>query len=79
MGVRPTDLLVGAERELSLRGEVFLVEPVGPVTYVDCDVGGMAVTAVCDPDNAPAIGARVGLGFSASRVYLFDPTSEQRL
>jgi len=39
----------------------------------------MAVTAVCDPDNAPAIGAQVGLGFSASRVYLFDPTSEQRL
>ena len=79
MGVRPTDLMVEAERELSLRGEVFLVEPVGPVTYVDCDVGGMAVTAVCDPDNAPAIGAQVGLGFSASRVYLFDPESEQRL
>ena len=79
VGVRPTDLMVGAERELSLQSEVFLVEPVGPVTYVDCDVGGMAVTAVCDPDNAPAIGAQVGLGFSASRVYLFDPESEQRL
>ena len=79
VGVRPTDLMVEAERELSLRGEVFLVEPVGPVTYVDCNVSGMAVTAMCDPDNAPAIGAQVGLGFSASRVYLFDPTSEQRL
>ena len=79
MGVRPTDLMVDAERELSLRGEVFLVEPVGPVTYVDCNVGGMAVTAVCDPDNAPAIGAQVGLGFGSSRVYMFDPASEQRL
>ena len=79
MGVRPTDLMVEAERELSLRGEVFLVEPVGPVTYVDCNVSGMAVTAVCDPDNAPAIGTQVGLGFSSGRVYLFDPASEQRL
>ncbi|MDE0392941.1 MAG: TOBE domain-containing protein, partial [Rhodospirillales bacterium] len=79
MGVRPTDLMVEARRELSLRGQVFLVEPVGPVTYVDCDVGGMAVKAVCDPDNAPAIGARVALGFSSSRVYLFDPASDQRL
>ena len=79
MGVRPTDLMVEAERELSLIGEVFLVEPVGPVTYVDCDVGGMAVKAVCDPDNPPAIGAQVGLGFSSSRVYFFDPSSEQRL
>ena len=79
MGVRPTDLMVEAAREHSLQGEVFLVEPVGPVTYVDCNVGGMAVTAICDPDNAPAIGAQVALGFSSSRVYLFDPTSEQRL
>ena len=79
VGVRPTDLMVEAEREHSLRGEVFLVEPVGPVTYVDCNVSGMAVTAVCDPDNAPAIGTQVGLGFNSSRVYLFDPASEQRL
>ena len=79
MGIRPTDLMVEAERELSLRGEVFLVEPMGPVTYVDCDVGGTAVKAVCDPDNAPEIGARVEFGFGPSRIYLFDPTSEQRL
>ena len=79
MGVRPTDLVVEAERELLLRGEVFLVEPVGPVTYVDCDVGGTAMKAVCDPDDAPAVGVQVGLGFGSSRVYLFDPTSEQRL
>ena len=54
-------------------------EPVGPVTCVDCDVGGMAVTAVCGPDTAPVISAQIGLGFSSSRVYLFDPASEQRV
>jgi len=79
LGIRPTDLVVGAARELQLAGTVFLVEPVGPVTYVDVDLGGPTVKATCDPDAAPAAGDRVMLGFSAGRVRLFDPTSEDRL
>jgi multiple sugar transport system ATP-binding protein len=79
LGVRPTDLAVGGGREQSLAGEVFLVEPIGPLTYVDVDVGGRAVKAACDPDQAPAVGERVTLGFQASRVRLFDPATEDRL
>ena len=40
LGIRPSDLTVGADRELAISGDVFLVEPIGPVTYVDVDVGG---------------------------------------
>jgi ABC-type sugar transport system ATPase subunit len=79
MGVRPMDLMVGAERELAIEGEVFLVEPIGPISYVDVEVGGRAVKAVADPDRAPAIGERVTLGCAAGRVHLFDPSSEARL
>ena len=79
LGIRPTDLAVGGGREQSLAGEVFLVEPIGPVTYVDVDVGGRAVKAICDPDQAPAVGERVTLGFQASRARLFDPATEDRL
>jgi ABC-type sugar transport system ATPase subunit len=32
MGVRPMDLTVGAERGLTIHGEVFLVEPIGPIS-----------------------------------------------
>jgi multiple sugar transport system ATP-binding protein len=79
LGIRPADLLVGADRELRLNGRVFLVEPVGPVTYVDVDVGGWAVKAVADPDQPIAVGGIVVLGFSPGRVRLFDPSSEARL
>jgi multiple sugar transport system ATP-binding protein len=79
LGVRPMDLTVGAARDLAIEGEVFLVEPIGPISYVDVDVGGRAVKAVADPDMAPSIGERVTLGCSAGRVHLFDPTSEARL
>ena len=79
LGIRPSDLTVGADRELAISGGVFLVEPIGPVTYVDVDVGGSAVKAICDPDHAPAVGDRVSLGFQAARVRLFDPATEARL
>ena len=79
LGIRPADLVVGADRELRLNGRVFLVEPVGPVTYVDVDVGGWAVKAVADPDQPIALGGVVALGFSPGRVKLFDPSSETRL
>ncbi|HEX5078159.1 MAG TPA: ABC transporter ATP-binding protein [Geminicoccaceae bacterium] len=79
LGVRPMDLVVGAERDLAIRGEVFLVEPIGPIAYVDVDVGGRAVKAVADPDRTPAIGERITLGCTAARMHLFDPASEARL
>ncbi len=79
LGIRPTDLLVVAERDVTLAGEVFLVEPVGPITYVDVDVGGIALKAVADPDAAPTIGEKISLGCAAARVHLFDRESEIRL
>ena len=79
LGIRPTDLLVATERDAGLTGEVFLVEPVGPIAYVDVDVGGVALKAVVDPDVAPIIGEKVSLGCTAARVHLFDRESEIRL
>jgi multiple sugar transport system ATP-binding protein len=79
LGIRPMDMTVGNGGACALRGQVFLVEPVGPVAYVDVDVGGWAVKATADPDREPAIGDTVSLGLQASRVFLFDPESEARL
>ncbi len=83
LGIRPTDLQVGGPieetRGEAMRGEVFLVEPVGPVSYVDVKIGEFVVKAVCEPDDAPQIGETVTLNFLAERARLFDPDSEQRL
>jgi len=79
LGIRPMDMAVANDGAAMLRGRVFLVEPVGPVTYVDADVGGWSVKAIADPDREPAIGETVSLGLPANRVFLFDPESEERL
>ncbi len=79
LGIRPSDLVLGGAREQQLEGRVFLVEPVGPITFLDVDIEGRSVTAACDPDAAPAVGEHVTLGFANSRIRLFDRTTEARL
>ncbi len=79
LGIRPSDLVLGGEREQQIKGRVFLVEPVGPVTYLDVDIEGRSVKAACEPDDAPAVGERVTLGFANSRIRLFDRATEARL
>jgi ABC-type sugar transport system ATPase subunit len=79
MGIRPTDLVVEGAGDLDLRGKVFLVEPVGSVTYVDVDLDGWSVKATSDPDRTPAVGEVVSLSCRSGRICLFDPDSEARL
>jgi ABC-type sugar transport system ATPase subunit len=79
MGIRPTDLVVEGAGDLDLRGKVFLVEPVGSVTYVDVDLDGWSVKATSDPDRTPAVGEGVSLSCRSGRICLFDPDSEARL
>jgi ABC-type sugar transport system ATPase subunit len=79
MGIRPNDLLLGGGSDQQVTGRVFLVEPVGPVTYLDVDVAGRVIKAACDPDAAPPAGEQVTLGFASDRVRLFDQETEERL
>lgn len=78
-GIRPTDVVVQGAGVGQLLGQVSLVEPVGPLAYVDLEVGGVAVKATADPDLALAIGDQVALTIAPGRVYLFDPETEKRL
>lgn len=79
VGIRPTDMHIGGHDGQTVNGTVFLVEPVGPISYVDVKIGDFAVKATCEPDAAPQIGETVTLGFLPDRARLFDPDSEARL
>ena len=79
LGLRPTDLVAGAARSSLLRGKVFLVEPIGHVTYLDVEVDGHRVKGVAEPDEAPPIGTEISFGFLPGRVHLFDPETGERM
>jgi ABC-type sugar transport system ATPase subunit len=75
VGLRPHDLAPtanGGPDAFTLTGELALIEPAGPLHYLDVDVGGQLVKATCaDPDGLFP-GAAVTLSAPLQAVHLFD-------
>jgi multiple sugar transport system ATP-binding protein len=58
--------------EATIRGEVTLVEPLGPKDIVHLEHQGTAVRVVLPPAQRPAIGSALGLYFDPAQVHVFD-------
>ncbi len=82
VGVRPFDL-VPAEKIASdgftLVGELALIEPAGPVHYLDVQVGPHLVKATCADPTGLTPGASVTLTAPHHAIHLFDRGSGVRL
>jgi ABC-type sugar transport system ATPase subunit len=80
LGVRPEGLeLHPAAGPDDFAAEVFLVEPVGPVTYVDLRRGDLLLKASVNSALPVRPGDQVGLKFSEDNLYFFDPSSGARV
>jgi ABC-type sugar transport system ATPase subunit len=80
LGIRPEHIKVHPEKGMGdFAAEVFLVEPVGPVNFVDLSIGDLVLKARTSPDLELAIGDSVEIECEKGRAYFFDPETEQRL
>ncbi|WP_112663174.1 ABC transporter ATP-binding protein [Microvirga flavescens] len=82
VGVRPHDLVVGAEAgegSFALSGAVSVVEPLGPETLVHLDVGGTSIIASAPGKVIPQAGQRVTVHATPGSLYLFDKKTERAL
>ena len=82
VGIRPHDLVParpGATDVIELKGELALIEPAGPLHYLDVQVGDLMIKATCaDPDGL-APGAAMTLSAPGHAVHLFDRDSARRI
>jgi ABC-type sugar transport system ATPase subunit len=82
VGVRPHDLTPGngnSSDGFTLTGELALIEPAGPIHFLDVLVGDLMVKATCtDPGNL-GLGEKLTLSAPAQTVYLFDRESGARI
>jgi ABC-type sugar transport system ATPase subunit len=76
MGIRPEDVRVV---EQGIRGEVYVVEPLGRDDLVDVRIGNLAVRVLADPELNLAIGQPINLEFNTQKVQFFDPKTERAL
>ena len=72
--IRPERVRVvdpGSE-QATLRGEVVLVEPLGPKDVVHLEHDGTPMRVLVPPSARPAIGSSLGLYFDPEQVHVFD-------
>jgi multiple sugar transport system ATP-binding protein len=79
LGIRPEHLhLTRSEDGGHFGAEVFLVEPVGALTYVDIMVDGLMLKISTDPGENFVAGETVRVHLDESKVYYFDAKTGQR-
>ncbi len=81
VGVRPFDLspaVAGADG-FRLAGELALIEPAGPVHYLDVQVGPMMIKATCADPTGLSPGAPLTLSAPGNCLHVFDRDTGVRL
>lgn len=79
LGVRPEHVTLSRTVTDGPVAAISLVEPVGPTTFVDLEVGGMMLRASTDPETNFQAGDQVSVGLNPRRVYFFDSPTGNRL
>ncbi|MEA2598693.1 MAG: multiple sugar transport system ATP-binding protein [Thermomicrobiales bacterium] len=79
LGIRPEHIALSRDGEAESIGTISLVEPVGAVTYVDLELAGLSFKVSTDPAIEFELGERVTVSPNPKRVYLFDPTTGERI
>ena len=79
LGLRPEDLIVEPPDRGQVRGEVYVVEPMGREQVVEVRIGERTLRVIAPPSFTGQIGDAVGIGVNADRLHLFDPDSGERL
>jgi ABC-type sugar transport system ATPase subunit len=82
VGVRPHDLAPcksPGDATLALSGELALIEPAGPLHYLDVEVAGQIVKATCADPTGLTPGSTMTLAAPVHSVHVFDRGSGLRV
>lgn len=79
VGIRPEHFILAPSAEGALNARVELIEPVGPVTYLDLMTGERALRASVAGNQRYGVGDAVSLSFASESIHYFDAASGTRL
>jgi ABC-type sugar transport system ATPase subunit len=78
VGIRPEHVTVVPAGSGAATAVVELIEPVGPVTYVDLTLGTRSLRASVGGSQRYRMGEEVGLDFQTDAIHYFDGDSGVR-
>lgn len=79
VGFRPEHVLVMAANGSGATAQIELIEPVGPVTYLDLSAGGRSFRASVAGNSAYATGDTVGFALDPLSAHFFNPDNGLRI
>jgi ABC-type sugar transport system ATPase subunit len=80
LGVRPADVMVGAQTEEDGSGTVSLIEPLGDINQIYLILEHeKQIVAISSPKVRPELGEKVRIKFRENRIFLFDRDKGRRL
>ena len=77
MGIRPEDIKIADDGDV--RGEIFVVEPLGREDLIDVRVGQHSFLLLADTEKQHQPGEQVTLKFDMEQAQFFDPKTEKSL
>jgi ABC-type sugar transport system ATPase subunit len=77
LGIRPEDITV--HEDGTIKGEVYVVEPLGRDDMLDVRVGESRLVALTDPKLRIKSGDIVALNVNTAKLHFFDPSTERSL
>ena len=77
MGIRPEDIQIADDGDV--RGEIFVVEPLGREDLIDVRVGSNSFILLADTEKQYRAGQPVALKFDMSQAQFFDPQTGRSL
>ena len=77
VGIRPEHLMLAPANVGDLTARIELIEPVGPVTYLDVMTGDRALRASVPGNRRYEIGATVGLTVAPESLHFFDAAGKR--
>lgn len=77
LGIRPEDIQIADAGDV--RGEIFVVEPLGREDLIDVRVGPHSFILLADTESQHRAGERVSLKFDMDQAQFFDPKTERSL
>ena len=77
MGIRPEDIQIVDEGDV--KGEIFVVEPLGREDLIDVRIGPHSFILLADTEKQHRAGELVSLKFDMTQAQFFDPQTERSL
>ncbi len=79
LGIRPEDIDIVTGDGGAVRGEVYVVEPLGRDDLLDVRVEDVHLNVLADPESGFKMGDPIHLRFHTEEVQFFDPQTERSL